>query len=199
MERQLFIAMALKYLGSPSIKYKDACEGRTVSGFDCSGFVNFLLSEAEYPGAVPRHCNEFFDSFGLFVHDRFRSAGDLVFFSHKSKGRFPDHMGILISREEFIHSPGKDGKVVCVKKLEQEKIEDCCSDAQIFCVNPVGIKRITVKNGRHQQMFLTHLSEGPESMQSSSNGVFESPRADAAVICALSLKGGVAESSHIGA
>ena len=155
MERELFVSMALKYIGSPAIKYKGPGEGMTASGFDCSGFVNFLLQEAQYPGPVPRHCNEFFDSFGLFIHDQFRTAGDLVFFSHKSKGTFPDHMGILISMDEYVHSPCKDRKSVCVKKLERKMIPDACDGSQIFCANPIGIKRITIKNGRHQTLFLS--------------------------------------------
>lgn len=154
MKKEFFVEMALKYLDYPAVKYRDFNLGKTIVGFDCSGYVNFLLNECRYPGPIPRHCNEFFDSFGICIHDQFRREGDLVFFSFKSGGLYPDHMGILISKDQYVHSPGKDGKVVCIDNLETKKIPDNKPD-QIYAINPIGIKRITVLNGRYQQMFLT--------------------------------------------
>jgi cell wall-associated NlpC family hydrolase len=155
MRKKVFVLMALKYLGYPSIRYKGVHVGNTVSGFDCSGYTNFLLNKAKYPGQIPRHCNEFFDLFGILIHDQFRKAGDLVFFSSRSKGIRPDHMGVLVSRDKFIHSPGKDGKVVCVDEIEKEIIRSDNSIMQIYSDNPIGFKRITIKDGRYQQVFLT--------------------------------------------
>lgn len=155
MKREIFLSMALKYLGYPAIRYKNTSIGNTILGFDCSGYVNFLLNEARYPKFIPRHCNEFFDSFGTSIHDQFREAGDLVFFSFRSKGVHPDHMGILVSQNEFIHSPGKDKSTVCVSKTKQKLITPNEKIAQIYSINPISIKRITVKNGRYQQPFLT--------------------------------------------
>lgn len=154
MERKEFVLMALKYLGCPSIRYKGLHLGSTVLGFDCSGYTNFLLNKAKYPRQIPRHCNEFFDSFGILIHDQFRKAGDLVFFSFRSKGVRPDHMGILVSQDEFIHSPGKDGKAICVSKLKKEIIKPNNCIAQIYSTNPIGFKRITIKDGRYQRGFL---------------------------------------------
>ena len=64
-------------------------------------------------------------------------------------------MGILISRDEFVHSPGKDGKVICVDKLEKKIIPSNNRIVQIYSVNPIGFKRITIKERRYQRVFLT--------------------------------------------
>ena len=161
MEREAFVATALKYLGYPATRYKGADTGNTEFGFDCSGFISWLLNTCGYAFPVPRHCNEFFDSFGIRIDDQFREAGDLVFFSFRSKGQYPDHMGILISRDEFIHSPGKDGKVICVDKLMQKTITPDSQAAQIYSVNPIGFKRITIAHGRWNQPFLTEKGYVP--------------------------------------
>ncbi len=122
MEREVFVSTALKYLDYPSILYQGADCGFTTDGFDCSGLVKCVLSDCEYPGFIYRHCNEFFDAFGIFIHEQFRLAGDLVFFSNKSKGRQPDHMGIMIDRDRYVHSPGKDGKRSVLPNLRKKSL-----------------------------------------------------------------------------
>jgi cell wall-associated NlpC family hydrolase len=128
-------------------------KGISPDGFDCSGFVNFLLKKAEYPRNIPRHTNELFDSFGILVHDQFRSAGDLIFFSNRY-GTYPKHVGVMISKNEYIHSPGRNGKVICVSTFEQKIIELRSKVPQIYFSNPIGFKRITINDGRYQRMFL---------------------------------------------
>ena len=153
MKKEAFVSMALSYLDFPATKYNGQFNGCDVSGFDCSGFVNFLLKQAKYPDPIPRHVNELFDIFGILVHEQFRDAGDLVFFSNKG-GTYPDHIGIMISRDEYVHSPGKNGEVICVRKFEQKIIKPRNRAPQIYFSNPIGIKRITINNGRYRKMFL---------------------------------------------
>lgn len=153
MKKEEFVLLALSYLGFPAANYSGQLNGISLSGFDCSGFVNFLLKEAGYPRNIPRHVNELFDSFGILIHKQFRCAGDLVFFSNRG-GTYPDHVGVMISEDEYIHSPGKNGKVICVGRFKQKIIKPRGKAPQIYFSNPIGLKRITVNNGRYQQMFL---------------------------------------------
>lgn len=128
---------ARKYLGSPSIKFSDEAHGMTPDGFDCSGFVRFVLSEAGvYVPRIVRRTREFFDHFGN--HGPYRSAGDLVFFS--KTGEWITHMGILLDSETYIHAPGKDGTVVEIRKLLTEVIPP--KEGASFYQNPVGFKRV---------------------------------------------------------
>ena len=153
MRKETFVSMALSYLNFPSVNYDGQLGGIGPDGFDCSGFVNFLLKEAEYPHHIPRHANNFFDSFGILIHEQFRCAGDLVFFSNKG-GTYPDHVGVMISADEYIHSPGRNGKVICIGRFEQKIIKPKKEAPQIYFSNPIGLKRITFNNGRYKQMFL---------------------------------------------
>ncbi len=154
MTKEKFISEALKYLDYPAVRYKGPTLGQDVNGFDCSGFFTFLLKLINFPVSFHRHCNEYFDSFGIFVHKY--QIGDLVFFSLRNGGMRPDHMGIMISEIEYIHSPGKDNKFIKISKLKRKSIKslDGQSHNQIYTVNPIGFKRLTVKNGRYQQIFL---------------------------------------------
>lgn len=150
----MFCALASSYIGFPAIKYEGQDVGCSENGFDCSGFVKFLLKMAKYPGHIPRHTNEFFDSFGILIHEQFREAGDLIFFSYKG-GIYPDHIGVMISRDEYVHSPGKNERVICSGVFEQKIIEPRCNTQQIYFSNPIGFKRITVGDGRYRQIFLS--------------------------------------------
>jgi len=156
IKKETFVSMALLYLGFPAIKYNSQLNGCDVDGFDCSGFVNILLKQAKYPEPIPRHANEMFDVFGILIHKQFRGAGDLIFFSNRG-GTYPDHVGIMISRDKYIHLPG--GKNICIGRFEKKIIKPRNKAPQIYFSNPIGIKRITItiNNGRYQryqQMFL---------------------------------------------
>ena len=112
-----------------------------------------MLKKAEYPEPIPRHANELFDSFGILIHEQFRSAGDLVFFSNRG-GTYPSHVGIMISQDEYIHSPERNGKNICLNKFKPEIIIPRGKAPQIYFSNPIGFKRMTVNNGRYKQMLL---------------------------------------------
>ena len=155
MKKEEFVEMALSYVGSASIKYRHQGIGSSIDGFDCSGFMYFLLHHINFPDNVPRHANEQFDQLGVLIHWEFRDAGDLIFFSRN--GKFPAHVGLMISRDAYVHAPGKDGTSVCVQKLERESIgaNDMSEGEklQIYFSNPIGFKRLTVHNGRYQKYF----------------------------------------------
>lgn len=153
MLREDFVSLALSYIDFPAINYGGLEMGFSPDGFDCSGLINHLLASAQYPGHIPRHANEFFDSFGILIHRQFREAGDLVFFSNRG-GTYPDHIGVMVSTTEYVHSPGLNGASVCICRLREEIITPRYKAPQIYFSNPIGFKRITVKNGRYQQMFL---------------------------------------------
>lgn len=153
MKREEFVLLALSYLGFPARNYGGQDVGCSEDGFDCSGFVNFLLKKTNYPRHIPRYASEFFDSFGILIHEQFCNAGDLVFFSNRG-GTYPDHIGVIISRNEYIHSPGRNGRVICKDGLENKIIKPRRANQQIYFSNPIGFKRIAMDNGRYKQTFL---------------------------------------------
>ncbi len=99
------LSTALDLLGTP---YR--LGGTDPSGFDCSGFVQFVL--ARHAVSMPRTVIQQFA-----VGDRARDveAGDLVFFS--VAGRRASHVGIAIDGESFVHAPSSRG-VVRVERLD---------------------------------------------------------------------------------
>lgn len=153
MKRNDFIELALSYLKCPAVNYCNPDSGISPDGFDNTGFVNFILVQAGYPQNIPRHVNELFDSFGLPVHNQLCMTGDLIFFCNK-EGEYPNHIGILISRSWFVHSPGKNSRDVCIKKIKYQLISPVKKGKQMYHANPIGIKRISVDNGRRKEMFL---------------------------------------------
>lgn len=147
--RRMIVQEALKYIDYPSINYVTREQGRTPDGFDCSGFITFLLEAIKFPLLIPlRHCNEYFDLFGVIVHEGLHEGGDFVFFSRN--GHFPTHMGIMLSREEYIHAPGKEHTVVTISRLMRKEI-GCKKDSpfqRLYRANPIGFKRPAIKHER---------------------------------------------------
>ena len=95
------MATALTYRGTP---YRNG--GSDPSGFDCSGFVQWVYSR--HGLALPREVKDQF-----LVGDEIASddvkAGDLVFFETVSRG--PSHVGIALGNGEFVHAPSSRGVV----------------------------------------------------------------------------------------
>ena len=102
-------ATALEYRGVP---YRNG--GATPAGFDCSGFVRYVL--ARYGRDVPRQTREQFDAGVRVSRDKLR-PGDLVFFSTVAPGA--SHVGIALDDDEFVHAPNSRG-VVRVERLTTE-------------------------------------------------------------------------------
>lgn len=94
-----------------------------------------------------RHCNEYFDRFGVLIHWQDRQAGDLTFWSRN--GLIPTHIGLLINRDWYIHAPGKDGTSVTIDHLRVAPIP-YRHENQLYFENPIGFKRLALPNGRWQ-------------------------------------------------
>ena len=84
--------------------------GASVSGSDCSGFIQSVFKE-HFKATVPRTTVTQFQS-GVSVRRNALKAGDIVFFR---TGRGPNglHTGIYVENDEFIHLSTKGG----VKKV----------------------------------------------------------------------------------
>lgn len=100
---------ALSLRGAP---YRDG--GVDPSGFDCSGFVRYVLEQ--HGVAMPRQVREQFRVGKNVDRDRLE-PGDLVFFSTTAPGA--SHVGIVIGGDQFIHAPTERG-VVRVESLTQQ-------------------------------------------------------------------------------
>lgn len=87
---------ARKYLGTPYV-----WGGTSPSGFDCSGFVQYVL--AENGKSVPRTSQEQFAG-GQAVDKSNLQAGDLVFYNW-SGGTEATHVGIYEGNGKMIHAP----------------------------------------------------------------------------------------------
>ena|SRR3989344_8431937 len=156
------VETALKYLGAPGRNGNGL--GNSPDGFDCSGFVQYVLNEAgviipssPVSGEVLRFSEEFFDFFGLLVHDELRAPGDLVFFSWK--GTRPSHLGIYKGNDEVIHIPGLPDATVMISPLEnlcKAPKYDPTIGPQLYVRNPIGYKRPTIptKGKRYQRCCL---------------------------------------------
>ena len=100
------IAEAEKYLG---VKY--VYGGNSPSGFDCSGFVQYVLKKVGI--SVNRSSRDQYKN-GYSISRSQLAAGDLVFFS---RGGSISHVGIYAGNGKVIHSPSP-GKVVSYTTLE---------------------------------------------------------------------------------
>lgn len=99
-------ATAVTYRGVP---YRNG--GDDPSGFDCSGFVQYVL--ARFGQRVPRATRDQFTA-GRRVDKDDIEPGDLVFFTTVAPGA--SHVGIALDGDEFVHAPNSRG-VVRVESL----------------------------------------------------------------------------------
>lgn len=142
---------AVLFVGYPSIYYRAPHFGISESGFDCSGFLKFLLKRINFPCHDKiRHTNEFFDFFGVFIHEECVGRGDLVFFSWN--GCVPQHVGIMQSENTYIHAPGLSDTVIKTAILKKAVIKKGLCHEQIYFHNPIGFKRLAIKTGRYSQI-----------------------------------------------
>jgi len=101
------VSTAKKYLGTP---YKWA--GASPSGFDCSGFVYYVLKTVGLnPPRVPADQYKM----GTPVSRDDLQPGDIVFFQNTYKAGL-SHVGIYVGNGQFIHAP-QSGKVVSYANL----------------------------------------------------------------------------------
>ena len=95
------VAVALSLLGTP---YRNG--GSDPSGFDCSGFVQWVFSQQG--AALPREVRQQYRSGRVIGSDDVK-PGDLVFFETVTKGA--SHVGIAIGGGAFVHAPSSTGVV----------------------------------------------------------------------------------------
>jgi len=88
-----------------------------------------------------RYTNEFWDSYGIAIHDGQQEQGDLIFFSRT--GSFPSHIGIMRDEESYFHAPGFNDTTVEIKGLEYEPITASGLERLLYTRNPIGFKSLS--------------------------------------------------------
>ena len=97
------IATAKQYIG---VNY--VYGGTTPSGFDCSGFVQYVFAKQEV--SLPRVSRDQY-KLGTSVSYSNLKAGDLVFFSLAKNG-IVDHVGIYVGNGQFINASSSKGVTI---------------------------------------------------------------------------------------
>jgi cell wall-associated NlpC family hydrolase len=95
------IQTALEFIGAP---YRNG--GSDPSGFDCSGFVQYVF--ARHGALLPREAREQYER-GQTIDLEGVRPGDLVFF--ETVGHGASHVGIALGNGRFIHAPSSRGVV----------------------------------------------------------------------------------------
>jgi cell wall-associated NlpC family hydrolase len=95
------VQAALDLRGTP---YRNG--GSDPSGFDCSGFVQWVFNQAGL--RLPREVRDQF-KVGEKVDREDVREGDLVFFETVSRGA--SHVGLAIGGDQFVHAPSSTGVV----------------------------------------------------------------------------------------
>lgn len=90
-----------------------------------------------------RHANEFWDHYGVAVHEEARRPGDPILFSYG--GLFPEHIGIMRDEESYIHASETNDYGVGVKSISFEAIAKRSIGHQIYTKNPIGFKSPTIQ------------------------------------------------------
>jgi cell wall-associated NlpC family hydrolase len=101
-EGEKIVEYAKQYMGTPYVY-----GGASPSGFDCSGFVSYVLKNNGY--APTRTSYSLYDQYP-HIEKSSLQIGDLVFFSSYSSWGAA-HVGIYIGNNEFIHSSSGSGYV----------------------------------------------------------------------------------------
>jgi cell wall-associated NlpC family hydrolase len=114
VDRAALISFAKKYLGAP---YRPGGSSPK-SGFDCSGFVNFVFKNFKI--SLPRSSREFKDIGTDLKPEEFREGDVVVFYSFINKARV-GHVGIIYEakgmQSKFIHSSSGKVKGVVISEL----------------------------------------------------------------------------------
>lgn len=100
--REKIVSTAKQYIGVPYL-----WGGTTPSGFDCSGFVQYVFKLNGI--TLPRVSKQQW-TVGTWVSRSNLRTGDLVFFQTGSSG--VSHLGIYIGNNQFIHASSSKGVVI---------------------------------------------------------------------------------------
>jgi hypothetical protein len=125
LEPALLTDVVRTALGFRGVPYRWG--GSDPSGFDCSGFVQYVL--AQHGTLIPREVVDQFEV-GRRVSLRDVQAGDLVFFETVSRGA--SHVGMALGGGQFVHAPSSRGVV----RIERY-------DAPYWARRFVGARRVT--------------------------------------------------------
>lgn len=85
--------------------------GNTPSGFDCSGFMQYVFKNVGV--SLPRNSRDM-ATVGNHVRRDALQIGDMVFFAHN--GTTISHVGMYVGEDRFIHAPSS-GKSVEITNL----------------------------------------------------------------------------------
>ena len=97
------VAKAKEYLGVPYV-----WGGSSPSGFDCSGFVQYVMRACGY--TVGRGSDaQYFEGSGTYVSKDELIPGDMVFFEGTYATTGTSHVGIYIGDGNFIHASSNGG------------------------------------------------------------------------------------------
>jgi len=99
--RKNIIKTAERYIG---VQYKNG--GTSPSGFDCSGYVQYVYYKSGYE--LPRSSINQFRR-GREIPLRYAKPGDLVFFN--TSGKNISHVAIYMGGNRFIHAPSSGKRV----------------------------------------------------------------------------------------
>lgn len=116
---QAVLDTAAKYLGVPYL-----WGGTTPSGFDCSGFVQYVLRENGIK--ITRTTYTQWDNDGTYVSRSQLQPGDLVYFGSSSA---PHHVGMYVGDGTYIHAPST-GDVVKYSSLDSRR--DFCGGKRVI-------------------------------------------------------------------
>lgn len=94
------VAESKKYIGSPYV-----WGGTSPSGFDCSGYLNFVFAKVGV--SLPRTVASIWRETTTVANPR---AGDIVFFETYTSG--PSHAGIYLGNNKFIHAGSSTGVTI---------------------------------------------------------------------------------------
>ncbi|MFE8699252.1 NlpC/P60 family protein [Cytobacillus sp. FJAT-54145] len=96
----VLIAEANKYIGVPYV-----WGGSTPSGFDCSGYLQYVFNRAGI--SIPRTVADIWKATKSVSSPK---VGDIVFFTTYKAG--PSHAGIYLGNNKFIHSSSSKGVTI---------------------------------------------------------------------------------------
>lgn len=91
-------------LGLRGTPYRNG--GSDPSGFDCSGFVQWVFAQNGIQ--LPREVHDQYDA-GQKIDLRDVQPGDLLFFETVSRGA--SHVGVAVGGDQFVHAPSSKGVV----------------------------------------------------------------------------------------